>query len=166
MRTELIVGNIRIHFESRARRRWFVTLFYAMLAVFCLAWCSFTPKVTTGASIISGCMILCTAFMIAFSSISYDMRSPDEREMHRREHAYFKAYSLLGKFVVAALLVNCYLGGHNPITPLVPVALRGGMVQWPYVLLMATGILYITLPQAILLWTEPDMDEIADVATQ
>jgi len=33
-----------------------------------------------------------------------------------------------------------------------------GMVQWPQVLLMAVFLLYISLPQAILLWTEPDMD--------
>ena len=34
MKTEYAVGNIRIHFESRARRRWFVSLVYAVLLVY------------------------------------------------------------------------------------------------------------------------------------
>jgi hypothetical protein len=48
------------------------------------------------------------------------------------------------------------------ITPLLPVALRGYLTQLPSIILWATGILYVTLPQAILLWTEPDMDEVSD----
>jgi hypothetical protein len=159
MKTELVLGNIRIRFESRTRRRRFVAFVYAALAVFCIAWCSFNPKETIGALIISGVMILGTALMIVFSSITGDMYAHgDEREMHRRADAYFKAYSLLGKFAVAALFAGTYFRGYNPIAPLLPVALRGGMVQWPYVLLMATGILYFTLPPAMLLWTEPDME--------
>ena len=41
---------------------------------------------------------------------------------------------------------------------LAPLTLRGFLMQLPNVLLMATVLLYATLPQAILLWTEPDMD--------
>jgi hypothetical protein len=32
-------------------------------------------------------------------------------------------------------------------------------VPLPFILLMATLFLYMTLPQAVLLWTEPDMEE-------
>ncbi len=168
MKTELIVANIRIHFESQARRRRFVAFFYAAMAVICLAWCSVSPKGITGAGIIIGCMILGVTLAIIFSSISGDMREHgDEREMHRREHAYFKAYSILGYFVLAALAVSDYFRGHNPIAALVPVALRGGMLPGPYgFLLLAAGILYLTLPAAILLWTEPDMDRIPEGAAQ
>lgn len=159
MNTEYAVGNLRIHFEPQSRRRRFVTLFYAALAVICLAWCSFNPKETIGAWIISTCMIVGVAFVILFSSISGDTRSRgDEREMRRREHAYFQAHSLFTKIVVVALIADVCFRGHNPVTPFVPLALRGGMVQWPQALLMAIGLAYITLPQAILLWTEPDMD--------
>ena len=160
MNTEYAFGNIRIRFESRARRRWFVALFYAAAAVICLAWCSFDQKRNTGAWIVCGCMILGTTLMIVFSWIAGDMHARgDEREMHRREHSYFKAYSVFGKLVVAALIADAYFRGHNPITPLLPLALRGGMVGWPSALFMATGLLYLTLPQAILIWTEPDMEE-------
>ena len=166
MKTELIVGNIRIHFESRARRRWFVTFFYALLAVFDLAWCSVNAKETTGAWIISGCMFLVVALVLILTSITGDVRSRgDEREMHRREHACFKAYPILGKFLLGALFASSFRGA-NPITPLVPLALRSFLMQLPYMLLMATGILSFTLPQAILLWTEPDMDENLEAATQ
>jgi hypothetical protein len=39
-------------------------------------------------------------------------------------------------------------------------------LQLPHFLLVATGILYVTLPQAILLWTEPDMDVNPETAMQ
>jgi hypothetical protein len=159
MKTELIVGKFSIHFESQARRRLFVSLFYAAVAVICLAWCSFSANATIGAWILSGCMILGTTLLIVFTSIAEDPRAfVDEREMHRSEHAHFQAYSLFGKTVVATIIANIIFKGHNPITPLVPAALRGGMVQWPQALFMAIGLLYISLPHAILLWTEPDMD--------
>jgi hypothetical protein len=38
-------------------------------------------------------------------------------------------------------------------------ALRAFFDQLPYELLVAAAILYYTLPQAILLWTEPDMED-------
>lgn len=159
MKTELIVGKFSIHFESQARRRLFVKLFYVAVAVICLAWCSFNPKEIIGAWILSGGMILGTALAIVFTSIAEDPRARgDEREMHRSEHAHFQAHSLFAKIVVAAIIANIFFKGHNPITPFIPAALRGGMVQWPQALLMAIGLLYISLPQAILLWTEPDMD--------
>ena len=159
MKTELIVGKFSVHFESQARRRMFVTPFYIAVALICLAWCSFNPKETIGAWMLSGGLILGTAFAIVFTSIAEDPRARgDERETHRREHAHFQAHSLFAKIVVAAILADIFFKGHNPITPLVSPALRGGMVQWPQALLMAIGLLYISLPRAILLWTEPDMD--------
>jgi hypothetical protein len=159
MNTEYAIGNILIRFESRARRRWFVFLFYAAVTVISLAWCSFNPKQNTGAWIVCGCMILGTTLAIVLSWIAGNMHAPgDEREMHRREHAHFKAYHLFGKLVVVVLIADAWLKGHNPISPLLPLALRGGMVDWPSALFMVTGLLYLTLPQAILLWTEPDMD--------
>ena len=104
-------------------------------------------------------MILVTVLAIIFTSIAGDVRAcSDEREMHRSEHAHFQAYSLFAKIVGTAIIAYIILKGQNPITPLVPAALRGSMVQWPEALLMAIGLLYISLPKAILLWTEPDMD--------
>lgn len=164
MNTEYAIGNIRIRFESQARRRSFVSLFYAAVALICLAWCSFNPKQNAGAWILSGCLVLLTGLAIVFSWIAGNMQAPgDERETHRREHAHLKAYSLFGRLVVALLIADAYFKGRNPITPLLPQALRGGMVDWPSALFLASGLLYLTLPQAILLWTEPDLEPTDEV---
>jgi len=158
MRTEFILGNTRIRFESRARRRWFVALVYALLAALELAWFSDYARGMVGGWIISVCLIFGVALLLVFSSLAGDMRARgDEREMHRRDHAHFRAYYFLGYGLIAALFAG-YFRGPNPITPLVPPALRASLVQLPYFLLVATGILYLTLPQAILLWTERDME--------
>jgi hypothetical protein len=164
MNTEYTVGNIRIHFESRARRRWFVTLFYAAMAVFNVVGFfnrvgfSASAKITTSTWVSVGCMILFVGLWIVFTGVAGDMRARgDEREMHRRDHAHFRAYYFPLYVLVGALLAGSFRG-PNPIAPLLPLALRGFLVQLPYFLSMAAFLLYITLPQAILLWTEPDME--------
>ena len=162
MKTEYAVGNFRIRFESRARRRWFVALLYAALTVFDLAMCYLTAKATAGAWLISVVLILVILFgglSIVFSWIAGDMRGRgDEREMHRRDHAHYLAYYALFYFLVGELIVGNY-HGPNPITPFLPQALRALLAQLPYFLFLATFFLYLSLPQAILLWTEPDLEE-------
>lgn len=162
MNTEYSVGNFRIRFESRARRRWLVGLVYAILAVYDLAWVPVQGRawlVDRAAWLAWGLLILIVALMIVFTWLTDDMRREgDERETHRREHAYARAYRVQGSFVVAAFLASCLIQGPNPITPHLPPVARAYLLQLPLVLLTATGIVYITLPQAILLWTEPDME--------
>jgi hypothetical protein len=170
MNTEYAVGNIRIRFESRARRRWFVALFYTVLAVFLLATFFLNKEEAAGAWITVGCAILFVGLLIVFTWIAGDMRTRgDEREMHRRDHAHFRAYRALGYFLLGSFLIGAlfagYFRGPNPITSLVPLTLRGFLMQLPNVLLMATVLLYATLPQAILLWTELDMDVNPEAAT-
>jgi hypothetical protein len=158
METDYVVGNIRIRFASQARRRWFVALFYAALAVFDLAISHLIGKETTGALIIIGCGILFVGLLIIFTWIAGDMRTRgDEREMYRRDHAHYLAYYFVGYGLMGALFAGSFRA-PNPITPLLPLALRAFLVQLPHVLLWATFFLYITLPQAILLWTEPDIE--------
>ena len=162
MKTEYAVGNFRIRFESRGRRRWFVALVYAVLAVFDLAMCYLTAKETVGAWFISGILTLLILFvglMIIFSWIAGDMRARgDEREIHRRDHAHYLAYHFLGWALFGALFAGNFRGLIS-IAPLLPLALRALLLQLPYFLLLATFFLYATLPQAVLLWTEPDMEE-------
>ena len=165
MKTEYAVGKIRIHFESRARRRWFVALIYAVmlvyavLAAFEITLRSLNGKVaTTTEWIVAGCGILFVALWIVFTWLGGDMGARgDEREMHRREHAHFRAYYFVGIGLVAALFAG-FFADPNPITPLLPLALRTFLIKLPQMLLMDTIFIYITLPQAILLWTEPDME--------
>jgi hypothetical protein len=154
VRTEYSVGNIRIPFASRARRRWLVLLVYASLAMFFFI--GFTDYLRPVTSI---CLILIVGLMIVFTWIAGDMRTRgDERELHRRDHAHFVAYRFLANGFVAVLFA-LYFRGPNPITPLLPRAMQSLVMQLPSIVLWATGILYFTLPQAILLWTEPDMEE-------
>ncbi len=162
MNTEYAVGNIRIRFESRARRRWFVALVYVVLAVFLLTIFFLNTEEAAGAWTRVGCGILFVGLFIVFTWIAGDMRRRgDEREMRRRDRAHFMAYRafayLLAGYVLIALFAG-YFGGPNLIMTLAPLALRGFLMQLPNVLVMATVLLYGTLPQAILLWTEPDMD--------
>lgn len=165
MNTEYAVGNIRIRFESQTRRRWFVALFYAVLAIFDLmglfnsTGLAVSAKSVTSTWISVCCMILFAALFVVFTWIAGDMRSRgDEREMHRRDHAHFKAYYFPIYVLIAALFAG-YFKSPNPITPLVAPALRALLAQLPNFLMMSAFLLYITLPSAILLWTEPDMEE-------
>ena len=168
MNTEYAVGNIRIHFESQARRRWFVALCFAVFAIVDLALNFLGPKLnqginlnlkdTTGAWIICVCGVLFVALFVVLTWLAGDMRARgDERETHCRDRAHYAAYYFLGYGLIAALFAS-YFRGPNPVTPLLAPALRDFLMQLPYIVLVATGILYITLPQAILLWTEPDME--------
>jgi len=165
MKTEYAVGNIRIHFESRARRRWFVAFIYTVLVAYAaLAAFEITQRslnrteTTTAAWIVARCGILFVALWIVFTWVAGDMRARgDEREMHRRDHAHFRAYYFVGYGIMAAFFAS-FFAEPNPITPLLPLALRTFLVKLPQMLLMATIFIYITLPQAILLWTEPDME--------
>jgi hypothetical protein len=155
---EYAVGNFRIRFETQARRRWFVALVYTALAVFMLAALFLSHKDTNGAWFTASCGILCIALWIVFSSVAGDLHARgDEREVHRRDHAHFRAYYVLGFFLFCAFIAGSFRGS-DPITPHLPLALRGYLMQLQFVLLLTTALLYGTLPSAILLWTEPDMD--------
>ena len=102
MHTELIVGKFRIHFESQKRRRLFVALFYVAAAVFCLSWCSFNPKGTIGAWILSGCMILVTVLAIIFTSIAGDVRGAPEAQFNLG-NAYVQGQGVRKDYVQAAV---------------------------------------------------------------
>jgi hypothetical protein len=167
MNTEYVVGKTRLHFESRARRRWLVGLVYAFLAIFDLAafdlaWIPAQDHpwfLAHAAWLVCGLLIFIVPLVLVFTWLTDDMRRRgDERETHRREHAYATAYRVLGGFLVAGFLASCLLQGSNPITPLLPPAARTHLAQLPLVLLTATFLVYVSLPQAVLLWTEPDME--------
>lgn len=72
----------------------------------------------------------------------------DERELHLRDRAHYRAYGVL--FTVFAPIWLIALWTPRLISPALALHL---------VLLLATAgfLMAITLPQAIILWTEPDM---------
>jgi hypothetical protein len=77
----------------------------------------------------------------------------DEREDRRRDRAVFLAYGVLSysTYVVYALFAMVRIG-HFLGTKGLPFDFALGAA-------FAVAILSMTLPQAILLWTEPDMEE-------
>lgn len=155
MKTELAVLGRRISVASRNRRRWVVALTYAGFAASIVTFVWFSDH----GILASASMVVAVTFALVFSSITGSNFDPaDERESRRREHAHFVAYWQPSKFLILALFAN-YLRGPNPITPMVAPALREVFMQLPFALLAATAALYISLPQAILLWTEPDLDQ-------
>ncbi|HUY95115.1 MAG TPA: hypothetical protein VMU71_07440 [Terracidiphilus sp.] len=163
MNTAFAVGPIRIHFESRARRRRFVALCYAVFAMTDLVWCFLNPKMNpaatpteaAGAWIVAGCMFLCVLLWMVLSGLSGDIRARgDERENHRRRDSISRAYPALGFAVMACTFSASFAIPTANVTP----ALREFLMQLTFILLMVSFFLYATLPQAILLWTEPDME--------
>jgi hypothetical protein len=171
MNAEYAVGNLRIHFESRARRRWFVALCYAVFIASDFVWCFLNPKMNPSANpreatagwIIAGCMFLSVVVLLVLRDVGGDLRARgDERETLRRQYSISRAYPYIGFGVMASLISGSFGLPTVNVTP----GLREFLVQLAFILSMATFFLYGTLPQAILLWTEPDMDKNPDAATQ
>jgi hypothetical protein len=78
----------------------------------------------------------------------------DEREMSQRDRAHYLAYQAIGislivPWAAASLLGDPKLFGWNPAS----------INHLCAALLLAVLTLFLTLPQSILLWTEPDMEE-------
>lgn len=150
---------MRICFASQARRRWLVVLVYAVIAGLDLAMCYGNGNETIGAAMIIASGILSIALWIVFTRVAGDMRARgDEREMYRRDHAHYLAYYVVGMSLMGAIFAGSFRG-PSAMSSVIQLALRMFVAQLPKVLLWATFFLYLTLPQAILLWTEPDMEE-------
>jgi len=78
----------------------------------------------------------------------------DERELHQRDRAHYQAYQGLGLAMVAVWLA-AFVGMGRP-------QWMGAIAMTPYQLfygmMLVMFVLFLTLPQCILLWTEPDME--------
>jgi hypothetical protein len=86
----------------------------------------------------------------------------DERELQQRDHAHYVAYSAL----VAGLVLIWFAAAFTRVAPkvlaataLLSLAPNLG-VDLVYGITLATIVISVTLPQSILLWTEPDMPEL------
>jgi hypothetical protein len=79
----------------------------------------------------------------------------DERELVQRGNAHYKAYQAV--MVVLCLLWFVVTFSRN--NPRAMAWIHVPTEQLLYVLVLGTIVAGLTLPQAILLWTEPDMEE-------
>ena len=158
MRTDFILLGIRIDIASQSRRRWLVALLYSAFALLIVAWCAFDVQ-STWNFILFAVFILLARFL---GGRSYDdgllpaFEGGDERERYRRYRAGYIAYEWLDlaffpALIAAAVKMNPHLLPAN-------AAAHMFVDRLPYGLMIAVGILYYTLPQCILLWTEPDLE--------
>ncbi len=188
MRTELVLFGARISMSSRRRRRTLVVLIYVALSAVLASVARWAPWSMTNVCLFLLTVFLVNRFAFGglstrglvrplssairplwFSddpppSSAIDRwfwrRSPsrkdlktDEREDRRRDRAVFLAYGVLSysTYVVYALFAMVRIG-HFLGTKGLPFDFALGAA-------FAVAILSMTLPQAILLWTEPDMEE-------
>lgn len=83
----------------------------------------------------------------------------DERSMRRRDHAHYVSQKYIGGVVCAAFLLEFSINSHAPGGPGIFGMPDVRVARIVYFLLQVAYIAVMTLPQAILLWTEPDMEE-------
>lgn len=151
MNTQVVFLGKRINMAPRVHRRWLVVATYAAFAAFIVAVFWFSRSV-----FYTWCLIAVVAVSIMVSHlVGRPNQATDERESYRWDHATARAYPWIGNCLVLALLTTQL---HGKVTEAAHPALFATFQQLPYSVLMAAGVLYITLPQAILLWTEPDME--------
>ncbi len=187
MNAELVLAGRVVDMAARQPRRMLVVGIYAVLAAG-LAGCWFVDRwQTTGVYFIFATLVV-NRFLLggyAFGGLikpfsgerpkRLDMPPPfvllalrvyqpppdedhfrnDEREIEQRNAAAYKAYQgLLMVLVFVWLATNVHV--H---LPRLMERLHIPMANLLYGLATATVVLGLTLPQAILLWTEPDMEE-------
>lgn len=187
MNAELVLGGKVIDMASRERRRMLVVGIYAAFAAG-LAGCWFVDQWQTTAVYFIFATLAVNRFLLggfAFGGLikpfggkrpkRRDMPPPfvllalrvyqpppdekyfrsDEREIEQRNQAVYKAYQ-----AVLMVLVFVWLGTNFHVhLPRLMERLGIPMANLMYGLATGTVILALTLPQAILLWTEPDMEE-------
>jgi hypothetical protein len=156
VKTDFVLIGARVSFASRTSRRWLVALIYAGFSAAEIAWFLQRRIVTPVAMFVGFLCLLALTALTALAGSGYE--GGDEREDHRRDHAYFLAHKPLGWVMVTALFAAGLRGIVPLLLPVSPI-LRVFLDDLPYAVLVAGGILIATLPQAILLRTEPDMEE-------
>jgi Kef-type K+ transport system membrane component KefB len=158
VKTALTIGNLQFNVASRVRRRWVVAAIYTGFAVLVTAW--FLWGSTSRLAFLALPVFYVLAGLLIGgrhnAGLVPSYAGGDERERTRRYRAHYVAYNWLDLLSVPALFAAIAINS--------PAALHAGptaqmlVSRLAWALLIAVGILYYTLPQAILLWTEPDME--------
>ena len=153
MNTTLHLAGKRINMAPRARRRWLVVVSYSAFALWLAGF-----LIGSRALVLSTTLIGFSAMLVfaGFAGTGYE--EGDERQMHRRDHAFYLAHRKLSWALVVVLFTAWFQWPQNPLVVNAGPELRRVLEQLPYAVLFALIGLYATLPQAILLWTEPDME--------
>lgn len=156
MKTQVNLLGMHINLAPRSHRRWLVISFYFAATFWAVCLCigtDFLRAITLTSLFIFVAVLL---VFVGYSGIGEV--GGDERVIHRRDHAYFIAHRKMSLLIfVIAFVVT--LRGFSPLVGFLPAASRGFIMEDLARGAMFTLILiFVTLPQAIILWTEPDMD--------
>jgi hypothetical protein len=187
MRAELMLMGKRLDMAPRVHRRQLVVLIYAVLVAAMIGFWFLDRWHTSAPYLLFATIIINRVFLGGFSFgglikpfsgkpprrseapppfllLALRVYQPepdesqyrnDEREIEQRNRAVYKAYqSLMFALIFLWLLMNF----HTHIPRLLE-RLSIPIDSLLYGLATAAIILALTLPQAILLWTEPDMEE-------
>jgi hypothetical protein len=134
-----------INMAPRANRRWLVAVTYlSLVVVWALIWARGDSNgiiLILLATILNG--LILGGYGRGGLIKPFVARRNDERELHRRDRMHFQVY----RFVIALVLLGYVLGG-DPF-------------RYPHLsraLVLAGVVLGLTLPQALLLWMEPDVE--------
>jgi len=159
VRADFVFMGIRINIASRNRRRWLVVGIFAGFAALVIAWFVFQGKPMYGL-VVFFAFVMLSRFLGGSDykgGLLPSFVGGDEREVNRRYRANYVAYTYLDFAFLPAFMAAVWKASpHN--MALIP-GLHIFFDQLPYALLIAGWVLYYTFPQAILLWTEPDMEE-------
>ena len=153
MNTQISLMGKHFNLASRLRRRWFVVTVYAALAVWMASW--WASLRTLG---LMATMALLGSLLAMTALAGSGAEEGDERQVHRRDHAFFMAYRHLGLMLILVMLTASFRGTIS--SALVGPALAAALEKVGWLVFFAFVALYGTLPQAILLWTEPDLEDL------
>jgi hypothetical protein len=188
MRTELILWGKPVNLSRRSQRRRLVLWIYAAMAVVMAAmgWLDtwrtsgyylvilatavnhfllggygrgglirpFSGKPPREATIPSPLIPLGLYLRLTNVSPEGEWRS-DERELALRDRAHYQAYQWVSGAVAVLWLISWWVTAKRPAFP----ALYPIMEMLLYPVVLVTVIMMLTLPQAMMLWNEPDMVE-------
>ena len=154
MRTQINFLGIRINLAPRSHRRFFVVFFYSAMLSWAVCLCvGFDRTVTFG---LLSVVALALLLFVGYAGLGHE--ASDEREIHRRDHAFYVAHRQTG-WLLAIAFFTVWLQGPNPLVGLLQPSYRRIFEALPRSAMFTLLMIIMTLPQAILLWIEPDMEE-------
>jgi hypothetical protein len=187
MRAELVLAGKRLDMAPRAHRRTLVALIYFVLAALMLVLFLADHWRTTGYYLVFATFLVNRLFLGGYNFgglikpfganpprrssqpppfllLALHVYRPepeeseyksDERELQQRDRAHYTAYQCIAVVLVVLWLLatwNTFKPHLLAWIPLSPSLLIYGVV-------LAAIVAALTLPQAILLWNEPDMED-------
>jgi len=184
MNAELDFFGRRVSMAQRSRRRTMIVLIYFFIAILVIGTCASPHLNDMGVYVIWTSLFACRLFLggnaagglvkpfnsklqerseAAPSLLALKLRvyqpvpglgadyRNDERELHQRDRAHYWAYQILGVSILVPWITLSFPKLGFLISHTLAIQIVRGM-------LLGSIALFLTLPQVILLWTEPDME--------